>query len=101
MALESDTYIPVLDNPISGDEMNSAWKEMKKSGYDYNLPIIGILISYFSFTILNILNILFYVKYPVSLACSLLSIIPKKGDLMLPKNYRGIQNDEITCQFIR
>ena len=26
MALESDTYIPVLDNPISGDEMNSAWK---------------------------------------------------------------------------
>ena len=32
-----------------------------------------------------------YVAYPVSLAKSLLSALPKKGNLSLPSNYRGIQ----------
>ena len=34
---------------------------------------------------------MFYISYPTSLAKSLLIVIPKKGDLSLPKNYRGIQ----------
>ena len=37
------------------------------------------------------MNILFYVAYPAKLAISLLIAIPKKGNLSLPKNYRGIQ----------
>ena len=36
-------------------------------------------------------NIMFYVEYPVSLAKSLLSAHPKKGNTSLPVNYRGIQ----------
>ena len=36
-------------------------------------------------------NIMFYIAYPVSLARSLLSALPKKGNLSLPVNYRGIQ----------
>ena len=34
---------------------------------------------------------MFFVKYPMSLAFSLLLLIPKSGNLKLPKNYRGIQ----------
>ena len=38
-----------------------------------------------------LLNLIFYVAYPVSLAISLLCAIPKKGNLKLLTNYRGIQ----------
>ena len=39
MDLESECYIPVLDDPITERELNYAWKDMKKAGYDYNLPV--------------------------------------------------------------
>ena len=64
---------------------------MKKSGYDYNLPALGIIISSFSAVVLIILNLMFLIKYPLSLAISLLSMIPKKGNLKFMKIYRGIQ----------
>ena len=41
--------------------------------------------------LLLLFNIMFYVAYPVSLARSLLCALPKKGNLALPNNYRGIQ----------
>ena len=41
--------------------------------------------------LLMFFNIMFYIAYPVSLAKSLLSALPKKGNLSLPVNYRGIQ----------
>ena len=41
--------------------------------------------------LLLLFNIMFYVAYPLSLARSLLSALPKKGNLSLPVNYRGIQ----------
>ena len=37
------------------------------------------------------MNMMFYVQYPRKLACSLLSSIPKCGDLRFPVNFRGIQ----------
>ena len=37
------------------------------------------------------MNIMFYITYPANLAISLLIAIPKKGNLSLPKNFRGIQ----------
>ena len=86
MKLEFNITIPILDDLIDENEINVALKGMKKSGYD--LPILTILITSFTLLIMNILN-MFYVKYPVTLANSLLSIIPKKGNLMLPKNFRG------------
>ena len=91
MKIESDVNIPILDDPISENEIKIVWRSMKKPGFDYNLPILSILVTYFSLMLVNILNMMFYVKYPASLACSLLSVIPKKGNLMLPKNFRGIQ----------
>ena len=91
MEIESDVNIPILDDPISENEIKIALRSMKKQGFDYNLPILSILGTYFSLMLVNILNMMFYVKYPASLACSLLSVIPKKGNLMLPKIFRGIQ----------
>ena len=89
--LESEVYVPVLDDPISSEETLDAYEDMKKSGYDYNLPVLRILLANFTLIIVSILNLMFYVRYPLSLVTSLLSLIPKKGNLKLPKNFRGIQ----------
>jgi hypothetical protein len=89
--LSTDTYVPTLDDPISTEEMDVAMKEMKKGGYDYSLNILRILVSKMSPLLLLFFNIMFFVSYPVSLARSLLSALPKKGNLSLPANFRGIQ----------
>ena len=89
--LTSDIYIPVLDDPISQSDIKDAMKTMKKGGYDYKLPILTLLTTIFLPMIIIIMNFMFYLHYPISLACSLLVALPKKGNLLLPKNYRGIQ----------
>ena len=91
MEIHTDQSVGALDKPIDGEEVKTAFKSMKKSGFDYNLPVLTILVTYFTLMVVNIMNAIFYVKYPISLAFSLLSLIPKKGNLMLPKNFRGIQ----------
>ena len=91
MEINTDKYVEALDKPIDDEEVKSAFKSMKKSGFDYNLPVLSILVTYFTLMVVNIMNAIFFVKYPISLAFSLLSLIPKKGNLMLPKNFRGIQ----------
>ena len=89
--LQTDVTIPLLDEPISAEETEEALDSMKKGGFDYNLPILLILFSCFKQTLLLLLNTIFFCAYPVHLALSLLSILPKKGNLLLPKNFRGIQ----------
>ena len=71
--------------------MEAAIKEMKKGGFDYNLNILKLLVLIMSPLLLLFFNIMFYISYPVSLARSLLSAIPKKGNLSLPENFRGVQ----------
>ena len=68
---------------------------MKKGGYDYGINVLQILVSMMSPLLLLPFNIMFYVSYPVSLARSLLIVLPKKGDLALAMNYRGIQMFEL------
>ena len=89
--LKSKTYIPVLDDPITRSELDEAIKKMKKGGYDYKIDVIEVISTIMSPLLLILLNIMFYVSYPVNLAISLLTAIPKKGDSILPQNYRGIQ----------
>ena len=48
------------------------------------------VVNVFSPLILLMLNIMFYIAYPIELAVSLLSAIPKPGPPS-PKNFRGIQ----------
>ena len=89
--LQTDSYVPGLDDPITQGEIDGAMKEMKKGGYDYNLNILRILVQFMSPIVLLLFNIMFFVSYPVTLATSLLCALPKKGNLSLPANYRGIQ----------
>ena len=60
MEIEPQVTIPILDEPISETEIKSAWKGMKKAGFDYNLPILSILVTYFSLLLVNMMNIMFY-----------------------------------------
>ena len=91
MNLQTDEHVSSLEEPISENEIKNAFSEIKKPGFDYNLPIMNILVASFSLLLVTLFNMMFFVKYPMSLACSLLSLIPKSGNLKLPKNYRGIQ----------
>ena len=89
--LKTDVYDPMLDDPITMKEMDDAMSKMKNGGFDHRIDKFRIMVRVMSPLILLILNILFYVTYPVDLAVSLLTAIPKKGDLSLATNYRGIQ----------
>ena len=89
--LSTDTYDPTLDDPITLEEIDTAAKEMKKGGYDYPLDILKVLVLIMSPLLLLFFNIMFFVAYPATLARSLLSALPKKGNLSLPANFRGIQ----------
>ena len=89
--LVADTYVPTLDDPICQEEVDGAMSEMKKGGYDYQLGMLKVIVRMMAPLLLMFFNIMFYIAYPVSLAKSLLSALPKKGNLSLPVNYRGIQ----------
>ena len=89
--LESNIYIPLLDDPVTSGEVNENFKKCKKGGYDIINPVMTFLISSLLPSIVLIFNMMFYVQYPRKLACSLLSSIPKCGDLRFPVNFRGIQ----------
>ena len=90
-SLETQTYMPITDDPITETEMLVAQREMKKGGYDFSLDVLSMLMQVASPALLILLNLIFYVAYPVRLAISLLCAIPKKGNLKLLTNYRGIQ----------
>ena len=50
----------------------------------------------------SVLCVHVYIKYPIHLALSILCVIPKKGNLKMPKNFRGIQMMRaIACLFDR
>ena len=89
--LETNVYVPQLDNPISKEELDNAVNGIKKGGYDYNVNVIKVLCRLMYPILLLFFNIMFFIEYPKSLARSLLTAIPKKGDLSLPINYRGVQ----------
>ena len=89
--LHTNTYIPITDDPITAGEINSACSKMRKGGYDYSLEVLKLLMKCISPAILIFPNLLFYVSFPVKLATSMLSAIPKKGDKKLVSNLRGIQ----------
>ena len=88
--LSSNIYIPVTDDPISEAEVLTACNTMKKGGYDFSLSVLKILVSGFLPILLVLFNLVFYVAYPMKFTLSLLCAIPKKGNLSLLTNFRGI-----------
>ena len=88
--LKSETYVPLLDDPITKLELETALKDMKNGGFDHRIDMFRIIVTTLSPLILLLMNILFYVSYPKSLAISLLTAIPKKVNAVIP-HFRGIQ----------
>ena len=90
-----DIYIPVLDDQITVDEVTSQLRKMKgnkASGPDgipanalKSLPAVWIT---FLTTLFN--NIFFSATYPGSWTTAKLTTIFKKGNRLVPENYRGI-----------
>ena len=89
--LTSNVYIPITDDPITPDDISNAAKQMKKGGWDYSLAVLNILLTVTPLCLLHLMNIIFFLCYPFKLCLSLLSAIPKKGNLLLVTNFRGIQ----------
>ena len=88
--LQSNVYIPINDDPITYKELQQASSKMKKGGYDYSLEVLKLLMSCISPLLLILFNLIFYVTYPIKFGMSILATIPKKGNLKLLTNYRGI-----------
>ena len=89
--LTTNVYVQSLDKPIERKEIDEAIKEMKNGGYDHRINKFRIITKILYPLLPMLLNIMFFITYPAKLAISLLNAIPKKGDLSLPKNFRGIQ----------
>ena len=89
--LEANTFIPALDDPITEPELHHAVNLIKKVGFDFPPQVLQALMMSISPIMVTLMNMLFYVKFPMNLAMSVLSAIPKKGNLSLPQNYSGIQ----------
>ena len=88
--LHSDVYIPINDDPITHNELHYAASKMKKGGYDFSLEVLKLLMLCIAPLLLILFNLIFYVTYPKKFGMSILSTIPKKGNLKLLANYRGI-----------
>lgn len=90
-AIKTDMYIPELDDNIDIEEVKDAGKQMKKGGFDFPKAVIEPLFNTCGDIILGLMNLLFGVFHPITLGLSILCALPKKGNLSLPRNYRGIQ----------
>ena len=89
--LESNVYIPNLDDPIRGEEIHEALKECKKGGYDFSITVLQKLVMNLLPMLTMLFNYMFFTSYPMKFALSLLFAIPKLGNLRLSSNFRGIQ----------
>ena len=89
--LHSNIYIPANDDAIDEHELKYAASNMKTDGWDFSLNVLKILMISIPNCILLLLNSIFFIAYPWKLAMSILHAIPKKGNLSLSSNYRGIQ----------
>ena len=89
--LTSELYIPVNDDHISTEELSSAAASMRKGGWDYSLTVLMLLIRGIPSCLLMLLNAMFFYAYPLKPTLSMLTAIPKTGNLMCSNNYRGIQ----------
>ena len=58
-SLTSQVSIPVLDDPISEQEMMNAIKSCKKGGSDLSIESLRIFLNHFSYSFLVLLNMIF------------------------------------------
>ena len=73
------------------NELLESSLQIQKGGFDYPATALSLMLTCLSPLVLRLLNIMFVTEYPTMLSVSLLSVIPKIGNLRLPSNYRRIQ----------
>ena len=89
--LNSNTDIPETGDAITLRELIESGSQMKKGGYDYYLSMLKLLLPSVAGVVLLLMNTILFDKFPVNLCTSVLTAIPKSGNLKLANNYRGIQ----------
>ena len=85
--------MPITDDQISDSEILTAFNEQRK-GYNYTNIILKPFISILLPDMYLLVNNVFFATYEINWAPSMLFSIPKKGNLKLVKNWRGIQVGE-------
>ena len=90
-SLDCDTYIPETDDPIDANELKEACNQVKKGGYDFSAMSLLLILSTIGVVLLLLMNTMLSTGFPSRLRTSLLTALPKSGNLRLSDNYRGIQ----------
>ena len=92
--VDNPTYVPATDDILSMEEIGDALKQ-QKSGYNFNNTHVKPLKDMLLFSVYLLFNTIFFTTNAiVNWAPSVLFIIPKKGNLRLITNWRGIQMSE-------
>ena len=91
---DSPRYIPVLDDPISPNEVHECINDLngtKAAGVDGLSPgVLKLISAQWLLLITFLLNCVFFGSYPIQWAVAKVFNIFKKGDRLDPGNYRGI-----------
>ena len=90
-SLSTNVYIAETDDPITATELDDASNQMKKGGYDFPVSCVSLLMSTVGTVMLLLMNCILFGSFPAQLCISVLSAIPKMGNLRDSANYRGIQ----------
>ena len=90
----SNLYIPILDDPISPDEVNTCihkLKPNKAAGIDGISPgLLKLLPDNWIILLTYVFNLVFLADYPMNWTLLKVFTIHKKGPHQDPNNYRGI-----------
>ena len=90
-SLTCETYLEATDKVIGEEELKEACGQIKKGGYDFSAIALLLLLTTAGGVLLLLMNVMLSSGFPSSLRTSLLTALPKSGNLRLSDNYRGIQ----------
>ncbi len=90
-SLSCDTYLPETDDPIDETELKEACGQIKKGGYDFSGICLLLLLATVGGVLLLLVNTMLTTGFASRLRTSVLTALPKSGNLRLSDNYRGIQ----------
>ena len=90
-SLKCDTLLPETDMRIDETELKTACDQVKKGGYDFSAIGLLLLLGTVGAVLLFLMNMMLFSGFPSRLRTSLLTALPKSGNLRLSDNYRGIQ----------
>ena len=90
-SLNCDQYLPETDSPIDENELKEACNQVKKGGYDFSAICLLLLLGTVGGVLLLLMNTMLTKGFASNLRTSILTALPKSGNLRLSDNYRGIQ----------